>query len=270
MKTQQQALAWAAGGWNSSKYVKTINGRLGIDTDGYYGFQCKDFVNAYLDYVAGWIPGGNAIDLLTCDLPEDVTRIMNSASFIPQPGDVFIFGKPYALDGNGNSLGHTGVITSANATNFQSVDQNWFNASLTVGSPPAAITHNYNGFLGVLRPAFGEDDMSTVDGGLLRVLSYSVLGDNGLGLGGNRPNAATGELDSNLNKEVGAETNKKIWEYWNSPQAVEYRNKELPAIYDLARQALAYKQQLEQLEASGAIDAKGQALLKAIKEYLGN
>lgn len=154
--TIDQALEWLRGGWKQSKYAKTNKVGLGIDTDGYYGFQCKDFVNAYLDYVVGWIPSGNAIDLWTQALPNSITRIANTKDFIPQPGDVFVMsiGKYW----------HTGVVLS-NITmiTFRSVDQNWFASNSDVGNIPAVIEHKYDNFVGVLRPRFKEESMSQSD-----------------------------------------------------------------------------------------------------------
>ncbi|HWZ65640.1 MAG TPA: CHAP domain-containing protein, partial [Patescibacteria group bacterium] len=125
MKTPQEIQDWLQGGWKQSQYAKTDDrGRLGIDTDGVYGFQCKDFVNGYLNFMVGWMPSGNAIDLWSMDLPASIERIANTPEFIPQLGDVAVFGEPYGYDQDTTQyLGHTCVILKADMNQFDSIDQ---------------------------------------------------------------------------------------------------------------------------------------------------
>lgn len=143
--TQQQALNWINGGWRKSKYKR---GR-GIDVDGFYGFQCMDLVMAYTLWLNNWRPYGNAKALATQPIPRGWRRIKNTPSFVPQAGDVAIWNR-----GSFARYGHTGLVKSANARTFKSLDQNWFNANSVNGSPPRVVSHNYNGFYGVIRPEF--------------------------------------------------------------------------------------------------------------------
>lgn len=122
-----------------------------IDTDGYYGAQCKDFVNAYIQENWGFTPPGNAIHLKDYNYPSGWQKIQNTPDFLPQPGDIAVWAY-----GSYATYGHCGVITSANLSTFTSVDQNWFNANGETGSPAALVTHNYNGFWGVIRPPFSS------------------------------------------------------------------------------------------------------------------
>ena len=133
--------------------VNWANNHIGqsVDTDGMYGAQCKDFVNAYTQELFGVTFPGNANALIWDSLPAGWTRIQNYAEFVPEPGDIAIW------DGWGsNPYGHTAVIISANVNTFESIDQNWYNANGTTGSPAARVTHNYTNpkFWGVLRPPF--------------------------------------------------------------------------------------------------------------------
>ena len=146
MATQSEAVAWA-----NAQIGKSIN------VDGVYGAQCVDLIAAYTYDVFGQNVMGanrgnttNAVNLITIALPAGYTRIQNSASFIPQPGDIFIFDKRISI------YGHTGIVISANMNSFVSIDQNWINANNTVGSPAARITHNYNAFWGVIRPTYNN------------------------------------------------------------------------------------------------------------------
>ena len=145
---------------NRDQAVKWAKDRVGasIDVDGIWGKQCVDFIAAYTfenfgRNVMGANKGNttNAIQLKDITLPAGYTRIKNSATFIPEPGDIFIFTiAPY---------GHTGVVVTANMNSFTSVDQNWYTVNGdapgdTNGSPAALVTHNYNNFWGVIRPSF--------------------------------------------------------------------------------------------------------------------
>lgn len=121
-----------------------------IDTDHYYGAQCKDFVNAFTQENFGITFPGHAANLITCSIPSNWTRIKNTADFIPQPGDIALWAN--------SPNGHCGIIVSANINTFESIDQNWYNANSTVGSPAARVTHNYTSyaFWGVLRPPYSD------------------------------------------------------------------------------------------------------------------
>ena len=52
-----------------------------IDTDGYYGAQCKDFVNAYIQENWGFTPPGNAIHLKDYNYPSGWQKIQNTPDF---------------------------------------------------------------------------------------------------------------------------------------------------------------------------------------------
>lgn len=143
---------WLAGGWKQGPYAKTINGQVGIDTDGLYGFQCKDFVNAYAFLLGHPFTAGNASALW--DRQQDTFWQRIDSSQRPEPGDVFV--RKFFADGT--EYGHTGVIESVDAAGFWSWDQNWFNSSLKVGSPPARVRHGFDNIRGYLRPE--GDDMS--------------------------------------------------------------------------------------------------------------
>ncbi len=125
-----------------------------IDVDGYYGAQCVDLIKKYCSDNWGWMPSGNAKTYSTIALPNSSwTRIKNTLEFIPQPGDIAVW--------TNGSYGHVAIIISANINSFVSVDQNWYNANGTVGSPAAKVTHNYSGFWGVIRPPFTTSSTDT-------------------------------------------------------------------------------------------------------------
>lgn len=128
-----------------------------------YGAQCLAFIAWYLTDGLGYgkiMPGYNAIDILNKNplkLPKPST---------PRPGDVF-FMDYWAYDPElrrNINYGHTGVVLEVTEMGIWSVDQNWFNASLAAGSPPAKVFHPFNKIVGYLRPSFaGGEGMDSIN-----------------------------------------------------------------------------------------------------------
>ncbi|MEX5651216.1 CHAP domain-containing protein [Staphylococcus cohnii species complex 1658] len=150
--SQTQGMAWLTSTYNKG----------GVDFDGWYGKQCMDLATAYCYYLSNgtFRPTGNAIALISQWLPNTFTRIKNAASTRPQKGDLVVWGYgSYAV------YGHVGIVTNGdpdgNLMTFISMDQNWFNASLTQGSPPAYVKHNYSGVWGFIRPKFATASKAT-------------------------------------------------------------------------------------------------------------
>lgn len=132
------------------KYNEFINTYLGkgFDYDKVAGVQCVDLIKMYLNKVFDLNPGswGNAKDYYenynNLPLKTSFTRIENTPSFMPQKGDIVVWGA-----GLGNKYGHIAIATGEGDTHqFYSHDLNW--GSKTVHK----VLHNYKGFLGVLRP----------------------------------------------------------------------------------------------------------------------
>ena len=155
MRTATQVKNWINGGWKADKYARNrlfwYGYRRGIDQDGYYGFQCKDLVNAYAIWMGKPFTAGNAESLWRVVQPG-WKRI--SATSAPKQGDVFVMW----YSAGGVEYGHTGLVNTATSTSFTSLDQNWFHSSLHVGSPPAFVVHPRDsrkvqyGIRGYLRP----------------------------------------------------------------------------------------------------------------------
>lgn len=131
---------------NYQEFINTYNGKS-IDYDGVAGVQCVDLAKMYLDKVFGIKAGawGNAKDYYenynNLPLGNTFDRIGNTASFVPQRGDIVVWGA-----GLGNKYGHIAIATGeGNTSNFYSYDLNW--GSKVVKK----VQHNYKGFLGVLR-----------------------------------------------------------------------------------------------------------------------
>ena len=123
-----------------------------LDYDHAYGAQCVDLIKYYYDYFgqAGYAKG-NANEYVSNALPEGWTRIQKTSGFIPEPGDIAVWGA----DLNSSGTGHVAIVLSANENSFVSMDQNW-----PSGSACKQVTHTYNKFWGVIRPDFDESSIS--------------------------------------------------------------------------------------------------------------
>lgn len=131
-----------------NEFVSAYNGKA-TDYDGAYGAQCVDLIKAYLNKVFGIKPGswGNAKYYWLnfekhSELVKNFTKIKNTASFVPQKGDIMVW------DGNqGNGCGHVAICTGEGDTSeFYSYDQNWN------GKAMHKVKHGYDNVYGVLRP----------------------------------------------------------------------------------------------------------------------
>lgn len=132
---------------NYDEFIENYSGKS-FDYDGVSGVQCVDLIKMYVDKVFGMKPTswGNAKDYYenfnNLPLKNYFTRIANTSDLVPKKGDICVWGA-----GLGNTYGHVSIATGEGDTkNFYSYDLNWN------GKTVKKVYHNYNGFLGVLRP----------------------------------------------------------------------------------------------------------------------
>jgi hypothetical protein len=129
-----------------------------VDVDEAYGAQCYDLVVSYWKEVYGLFQDGNPIcnwtggvvdffhyfsKMFDENLFELVVNNPNDITQIPPSGAVYIINEGY--------LGHTGIVYSANETNFIALDQNWGSGLDGSGSDEKRIrmvVHDYNKMLG--------------------------------------------------------------------------------------------------------------------------
>ncbi len=140
------------GSGGSMTYDSFVNHYLGksTDWDGAYGTQCVDLIKAYLYEVFNIKAGswGNAkyywINFaIHPDLKKNFTKISNTASFVPQKGDIVVWNKDIGSSG----CGHVAIATGeGNTSEFYTYDQNWN------GKPMKKVKHGYDCVYGVLRP----------------------------------------------------------------------------------------------------------------------
>lgn len=121
-----------------------------FDGDGQFGAQCKDFANAYAQWLGHPLQPGDAAQVWHDTQDPYWQKIPHTQSFVPQLGDIVVWDARKA-----SPYGHVAVVLEANAESFTSVDQNWHNSNLETGSPAALITHTYLApdVLGYLRPS---------------------------------------------------------------------------------------------------------------------
>lgn len=132
------------------EFVKTYKGKK-IDYDKAYGVQCVDLAKLYIDKVLEIKPQsiGNAeaywnrYEELNY-LKSNFYKIQNYPAFIPQKGDVAVWGKKHG------KFGHIAIADGVGTTSyFYSYDENWGGR----GQGMTRIKHTYkSGFEGVLRP----------------------------------------------------------------------------------------------------------------------
>ena len=126
------------------------------DFDGYFGSQCVDLINFYLNKFWGVRLSGNAIDLLDSAKKQGLTVIYDAPGVNPQAGDVFVMSVPY------HQYGHTGVVLKdSDGYTIQTLEQNIDgNAdALTNGAPARFNERDFNGVIGWIRPAFENEEV---------------------------------------------------------------------------------------------------------------
>ena len=195
MATQAQAKQWI---------LASVGKRY--DTDGYYGAQCKDYANAYSSFHGHPLKASNANATWTIAQDPFWQKLANTPTFLPQVGDIVVWGA-----WTGNTYGHIGVVLDANLNTFRSVDQNWFNANSTTGSPAAIVSHNYTNprVVGFLRPTYsaaaqGEEMIANAD---QATKIYKMLRPNGGGSQGEIDGTAGKRTFANFLNDAQAEIN---------------------------------------------------------------
>jgi hypothetical protein len=154
-------------------FIKNKTG-VGIDTDGYFGFQCMDLMHEYCRTVLGLndlrvLAASNAksvyLNFNTVFGHELFERIPNTPTNVPQKGDIMFY--DWGTDG------HVDVFIQGDVNNYRAFSQNF-----PTGSKPVVVNHpTYNGVLGWLRFKGTSPALST-NGGLPANYSDIVAGSS--------------------------------------------------------------------------------------------
>lgn len=144
---------------NYNEFIEKYVGKS-FDYDGVAGVQCVDLIKMYLDKVFNIKAGswGNAKDYYLnfekLPISKYFRKIKNTNSFIPQKGDICVWGSGL------NIYGHVAIATGEGDTKyFYSYDLNWSSKKVK------KVLHSYKGFLGVLRYKGSEEIMKTYKNG---------------------------------------------------------------------------------------------------------
>lgn len=130
------------------KWIRDSIGKT-FDGDGVHGAQCKDYANAYAQWLGHPLQPSDAA--ATWDTTQEPywQKIPYETGAKPQTGDIVIW-APW----DENQYGHIAVVLEAKTDSFSSVDQNWVSEDSAQGSPAAFVDHSYTTpqVLGFLRP----------------------------------------------------------------------------------------------------------------------
>lgn len=214
-----------------------------IDEDGYYGAQCWDVVARFAREMIGcpFFPTGSGgaeglYRLFQDPIPQYFDRVAASDA---RKGDIAVFPGSFSPP-----WGHTALIISRSGNSVNVLEQNGNNP----GGVSYITTRYVSQMSGVLR-AKGASDVSKTDLTIARILTFGILGRNG---SDGSVNALGGGADGDLNQyHVGAETNDKIWQLYQSGEGQEWKNIRLPRLIAGSAQAAALGKQLT--EANSAL-----------------
>lgn len=180
--------------------------KVGVDPDGYYGYQCKDVFDYVTLTVNGKIAYGDASDIPDIASSAGCEYIENPMAYgvNPQEGDIVV----YSVDGL--VYGHCGYVLDADEDYVYTLEQNVDgNADfLEVGGPLRRRTRPYRGggltVIGWARPAYDSEPEyeSSVEAGDFAGVNKVKDEDGTMIVGVEALNVRT---EPNLNSEVVAQ-----------------------------------------------------------------
>lgn len=160
---------------NLDQFIAQKTG-IGIDTDGYYGFQCMDLMHEYCRSVLGLAD----LRILSAASARAVfenfdnvfghemfEKIPNTPTGVPQKGDIMFYKDPwgrYLDNGVVKYAGHVDVFVEGNVNNYRAFCQNWITPNTPKGLPGVVNHSNYEGVLGWLRYKGTSPALSTTGG----------------------------------------------------------------------------------------------------------
>ena len=101
-------------------YVRNLaDNNIGVNFDGWYGWQCWDLVAKVMYEATGKVVNGNAIDLLDSAKALGIEVVYEAPGVIAKAGDIFVMSVP------GSPYGHTGVvIEDSDGVTLKTIEQN--------------------------------------------------------------------------------------------------------------------------------------------------
>ena len=207
-RTQSEAVNWA----NSQKGKS-------LDYDGAYGAQCVDLIYYYYQYLGVSPQGGDASAYINNSLPSGWKRVYSNF----QPGDIAVWKVNHSCGTcTTSSYGHIGIITSADSTGFNAINQNFNGASYCTqnwfycSALACAIRPNWNS--GNVAPISFNSQSTTAIGNDTATINFKISNPN-----------------NNLVNKVGARIRKSDssdWKYYEETlPANVYKSSTLTTFY---------------------------------------
>ncbi|MBR2278876.1 MAG: CHAP domain-containing protein [Eubacterium sp.] len=111
--------------------------------------QCVALIRAYYEYLGVPCPGGNGNEYATNTLPNGWKRYPYTSGFVAKPGDIAV----WTYNKWAGSYGHVAIVTSANASTMNYVDQGKTYGYKCHNGSLAYSAKDWT-FYGVIRPDF--------------------------------------------------------------------------------------------------------------------
>lgn len=137
---------------NATQYIQQHIG-VGIDFDGYYGYQCMDLIVDYMYQLSNGNVrlNGNAYQAKNNDLGNYAKVYSKKSGFVPKSGDIIVW-SPKAWNGH---YGHIGIVKEASSKHFTTLEQNT-KGNLSFGGVGALVKHQYKDVAYFIRPHFSN------------------------------------------------------------------------------------------------------------------
>ncbi|WP_240507203.1 SH3 domain-containing protein [Staphylococcus cornubiensis] len=137
---------------NAAQYIQNHIG-VGVDFDGYYGYQCMDLA---VDYMYQLSNGnvrldGNAYQAKNNHLGNYAKVYSKKSGFVPKTGDIVVW-SPKSWNGH---YGHIGIVKKADSKHFTSLEQN-IRGNFSFGEAGRLAEHQYKDVAYFIRPHFSN------------------------------------------------------------------------------------------------------------------
>jgi hypothetical protein len=210
--------------------VNWLNSQVGkyVDFDGAWGSQCTDLFNFYYQQLVGRSPYADgygvpgAKDLWNVATSR-FTKIPDSPTLVPQPGDILIYGNTW-----GGGYGHVEMVVGVDANGCSIVGANLSGNSSVGVQKTYRSWGGMRGLTGVMR--FNFNTAPAVTGEVMnddtaRQIGYHFLGRNGFDGKGNALASAQADLQGQ------PLTNAKMTEIFLSAESRAWRDAKLPQVF---------------------------------------
>ncbi|MEJ7541218.1 SH3 domain-containing protein [Staphylococcus intermedius] len=139
---------------NATQYIQNHIG-VGVDFDGYYGYQCMDLIVDYMYQLSNGNVrlNGNAYQAKNNQLGNYAKVFPKKPGFVPKAGDIVVW---YPRPWNAH-YGHIGIVKEASSKQFTSLEQN-IRGNLSFGEVGRLATHQYSDVAYFIRPNFSNKD----------------------------------------------------------------------------------------------------------------